>query len=109
VMHRHGAFAVSEEPRGGASGDELAGAAAAGAAGADAAVGKVVAAGVGALVVPRAVPLVVVAEEAGLAPVPADATTRAWLDLLGDADQALAAAAERVVLVVAGRALELPA
>jgi histidinol-phosphate/aromatic aminotransferase/cobyric acid decarboxylase-like protein/adenosyl cobinamide kinase/adenosyl cobinamide phosphate guanylyltransferase len=52
-------------------------------------------------------PVIVVAEHAGEGVLPADAGSRLWLDLLGEAVQRLSAAAERVELIVAGRPVPL--
>lgn len=51
--------------------------------------------------------VIVVAEEAGLGVLPADPASRAWLDMLGESTGLIAARAERVELIVAGRVTAL--
>jgi adenosylcobinamide kinase/adenosylcobinamide-phosphate guanylyltransferase len=51
---------------------------------------------------------VIVSEEVGLGVHPETEVGRCWRDALGEVNQAVAAAADRVLLVVAGRTLELP-
>jgi adenosyl cobinamide kinase/adenosyl cobinamide phosphate guanylyltransferase len=57
----------------------------------------------------RTQPTVVVSEEVGLSLHAPTAVGRRFVDALGETNQAVAAVAGRVLLVVAGRALELPA
>lgn len=51
--------------------------------------------------------IIVVAEEAGQGMLPLDPLSRTWLDLLGESVQRLSAVADRVDLVIAGRAVTL--
>ena len=55
------------------------------------------------------VPVVLVSEEVGMGVVPENALARGFIDALGSANQRIADAADRVVLVVAGQALTVKA
>jgi len=57
----------------------------------------------------REAPTVIVSEEVGLGVHPSSGAGREFRDALGVLNQQVAAMADRVLLVVAGRALELPA
>ena len=57
----------------------------------------------------RAAATVLVSEEVGLAIHPPDALSRRYVDALGLLNQRIAEVADRVLLVIAGRVLELPA
>ena len=59
------------------------------------------------VLVARQAPTVVVSEEVGLGVHPPTDVGRRWRDALGEVNQEVAAVADRVVLVVAGRTLEL--
>lgn len=56
----------------------------------------------------RAAPTVLVSEEVGLAVHPSTEAGRRYVDAVGVLNQRIAAVADRVLLVVAGRAVELP-
>ncbi len=56
----------------------------------------------------RDAPSVLVSDEVGLAVHPPSEAGRRYVDAVGALNQRIAAAADRVLLVVAGRALELP-
>ncbi len=97
VMHRAGAFAQTGKAHGADAPDRLA-----------AVVRAHVTAQTKALIGASArVPVILVAEDAGHGVLPADPASRSWLDLLGEATERLADAADRVELVVAGRAITL--
>jgi histidinol-phosphate/aromatic aminotransferase/cobyric acid decarboxylase-like protein/adenosyl cobinamide kinase/adenosyl cobinamide phosphate guanylyltransferase len=53
--------------------------------------------------------VIVVSEEAGLGMLPIGRAANVWLDVLGTVNQEISAAADRALLVAAGRVVELPA